>query len=152
MRKWIRVLAILAEVLAMICLGLVICTMVFQTGLMQLYTKDMQVLEQFVIPVGAIGYGVCLMVLLVLPIIASWRKKPGIWLEIVTACLLPLLPAVQSGLNALQTVLLGRFGVNTIAALSIVQNVCRLPLAVGSVAAALALVTCGMSIAYKKMQ
>ena len=80
-------------------------------------------------------------------------QKVGIWAEILVIFLLAVLPTLQNGMTTLQNVLTGQFsGSLKVAATAVVNSLCSVPLGVSHLAVVLALVACGMSIAYKKMK
>ena len=152
MHKSARVLAIIAEVLAAIAFVALLVFILLQRTLMPVFSANEEMLTQFVFPVGPVTYGLgALLVLLLLAFVAG-SQKVGIWAEILVIFLLALLPTAQNGMTTLQTMLTGQFsGSLKVAATAVVNSLCSIPLGVSHLAVVLALVACGMSIAYKKM-
>lgn len=153
MKKGIRIFAILSEIVAFLSLlGVLVCIFL-QKSLLPLYLSGQNMPSQFIFPAAPVVYALLLGAILLLPCFLCGKENTGIAGEIITVCLLVLLPGIQSGLSSLQVILISRFsGVATMAALSALNSICQYPLGLAHLASSLALLVCGMSIAYKKMK
>lgn len=154
MKKTIRILSIIAVVLAGLSLLLLLATIPLQRtlgGSIFGYPEELlAILPQFpLLPFLNCFMQTSCMALLV---ICCGNKKGGIWLEVLTLTLLMLvLPTISRIATPLYTAVLGRFGTMQIAANSLVSNIASFCLVPASLGQALAYVTCGMSIAFKKL-
>ena len=151
MKKTIRILAILAEALAVVSMIALVSVIAMQEQLKTLYTTAPGVVSRFAIPMGPNVYVVCVMAALVLLIVAAWSKNNSIWPELITVLLLTVSPWMQKGAVLLQNMVWGQmYGAEAMAALSVMQTMSEIPLTVAHLAVTLALITCGMSIGRKK--
>lgn len=155
MEKLIRKSAMIAAILMGISLMLILMTVPLQRALAEyLLGYPGEQLELFpFFPV--LTFGKCLLsaVCVALVSISCSNKKSSIWFEVILlGCLAIVLPGTFQILsNIYQRVLSGMGGVDLIltnSAATIMANYCAIPAYLGQI---LAYVTCGMSIAYKKL-
>jgi hypothetical protein len=154
MQKTIRVLAIIAVALATFSLMLLLASIPLQRMLAREvygYHDDfMGALPQFpLIPfLSCFLRGGCMALL----IICCGNKKGGIWLELLTLVFLVMvLPVITQITSLSYNVFLGTMSTQHIATNAVVTNIANFCLIPSNLGQALAYVTCGMSIAFKKM-
>ena len=153
MKSTIRVLSIISAVtLLLTFIANAIC-IVFQQSLGSVFGYPTSMLEgQFVIPSGIAVYSICILAVAVLQCFTAGNKKIGIWADLaIGAVIIVVLPALQKILSLVQSAAYGRLGSSYSVALSSVNNLCSIPQGIAAVAVGLALITCGMSIAYKRL-
>lgn len=154
MKKTIRIMAIIAVALAGLSIILILASIPFQSMLAREvygYPEDwVETLPQFPL----ISFLICFLrtACIALLIICCGNKKGGIWLELlILGCLVIILPSISQIVSPLYTVLLSRMGDQYLAANSVVTNIANFCLIPSNWGLALAYVTCGMSIAFKKI-
>ncbi|MBQ7045535.1 MAG: hypothetical protein IJN65_03475 [Clostridia bacterium] len=154
MKKTIRIMTIIAVVLAGFSLILILTSIPFQSMLAREvygYPEDVvEALPQFPL----LSFLICFLrtACIALLIFCCGNKKGGIWPELlILGCLVIILPSISQIVLPLYTELLRRMGSQHLIANSVVTNIanfCAIPSNLGQ---ALAYVTCGMSIAFKKI-
>lgn len=153
MQKSIRVTAIIATVLVGLSLILLIVSIPFQGMIAPIFNSSAEVIAMMPrFPLAS--FLTCLLqtVLTALLIICCGNKKGGIWLELlVLCCLVIVLPAISSLAADMQTVFIARFGAATVAAHSVASEISSYCLIPSDLGQALACISCGMSIVFKKM-
>ena len=154
MKKTIRIMAIIAVVLAGLSIILILASIPFQSMLAREvygYPEDLvEILPRFPL----LSFLICFLrtACIALLIICCGNKKGGIWLELlILGCLVIILPSISQIVSPLYTVLLSRVGSQYLAANSVVTNIANFCLIPSNWGQALAYVTCGMSIAFKKI-
>ncbi|MBE7059072.1 MAG: hypothetical protein E7387_08295 [Ruminococcaceae bacterium] len=153
MKKTIRIMAIIAVVLAGLSLILIIASIPFQSMIARVVygcpEEFVELLPRFPLVsfLGCFLRTACIALL----IICCGNTKGEIWLElIVIGCLVIILPSINQITWMSYNELLGNMS-QYLAADSVVTNIadfCSIPSDWGQ---ALAYVTCGMSIVYKKI-
>ena len=150
MKKAIRSLSIVALVIAALSLVGFAVLFALRNVVGALYTLTTDNLLP-VIPVANL-VSVLGAVLVCLLVALSANSKTGIWAEILLIIVtVVLIPVVISLAGVVQTSVSGRFGVETVMSLSVMNNVTSFAASGASTARMLALVICGMSIASKKL-
>ncbi len=154
MKKTIRIMAIIAVSLAGFSLILILASIPFQSMLAREvygYHEDLvEALPQFPL----LSFLICFLrtACIALLIICCGNKKGGIGLELlILGCLVIILPLISQFVSQLYTVLLSRIDRQYLVANYVVTNIanfCSIPSNCGQ---AHAYVTCGMSIAFKKI-
>ena len=152
MRKTPRILTVIATAISALCLLALLVCIVLQKLLMPLLTAMPEAPDRFVFPVGPVLYALGVFLVLLMLCFATGPRKTGIWIEILGAILLALLPSLQSGVSLLQNILVGNHGAAQLAAFAAVSRLCAFPVGIVHFAVVLALLACGMSMAYKNVQ
>lgn len=152
MRKTPRILTVIATAISTLCLVALLVCIVLQKLLTPLLIAMPEALDRFVIPVGPVLYALGAFLILLMLCFATGAQKTGIWIEILGAVLLALLPSLQSGVTLLQNMLIGNYGAAQLAAFAAVSRLCAVPTGLIHFAVVLALIACGMSMAYKNVQ
>ncbi len=154
MKKTIRIMAIIAVVLAGFSLILILASIPFQSMLASKVYGYPENLVETLPRFPLLSFLICLLrtACIVLLIICCGNKKGGIWPELlILGCLVIIIPSISQIVSPLYNVLLGHMGSQYLVANSVVThiaNFCSIPSNWGQ---ALAYVTCGMSIAFKKI-
>lgn len=151
MKKTIRVFSMIAIILAGLCvLALLVCICA-QRPLLMVYSQMPEVLGNFYIPAGAIVYA--LSVVLAAALLVAGVNMGGGVMEVFSTVAIVLAPGMQTLITTLQTTMVGRMkGVNYLAGLSAMNSLGATFAGIGRVAAVLIVLTCGMSIAYKRIK
>jgi len=154
MKKTIRIMAIISVVLAGFSLILILASIPFQSMLAREVYGCSEDLVETLPRFPLLSFSICLLrtACIALLIICCGNKKSGIWPELlILGCLVIIIPLISQIVSPLYNVLLGHMGSQYLAANSAVTNIanfCSIPSNWGQ---ALAYVTCGMSIAFKKI-
>ncbi len=154
MCKTIRMMAIIAVALVGFSLILLLATIPFQSMFArEFYGYPVDLIEALPrFPLLSFLFCFLRAACMALLIICCGNKKGSIWLElIIFGCLAIILPAIIKIASPLYSVLLSRMDRQYLVANSVVTNIANLCLIPSNWGQALAYVTCGMSIAFKKM-
>ena len=155
MQKFIRIMAIAATILVGLSLLLLLIAYPFQNWIVKAIYGGYPQLMEGVLPLFpwldflfmSLELG-CMLLL----IVCCGNKRGGIWLEIIFFVLFVMvLPTISRIVNPLYTVWLSRIGEARMLAHSYVSRVTNLCATPGNFGGSLALVTCGMSIVFKRM-
>lgn len=153
MQKAIRVTAIAATALAGLSLILLLVSIPFQSVIAPLFIKSSEVIDRMpVFPL--VPFIICLLqtICIALLIICCGNKKGGIWLELlIFVFLIIALPLFNELISYIQTVFIGKYGSDLMFAHSIVSQISSYCLIPSNLGQAIALLACGMSIAFKKV-
>lgn len=151
MKKTIRVFSVLAMILAGLCMLALLVCICAQRPLMMAYNQMPEVLGTFYIPAGALMYA--LGVILAAGLLLAGMNMGGIVMEIFSVLAIAFAPVIQSMATMVQTTVVGQMkGVTYLAGISAMNSLSSVPVSVGGFAAVLIVLTCGMSIACKKMK
>ena len=155
MQKFIRIMAIAATILVGLSLLLLLIAYPFQNWIVKAIYGGYPQLMEGVLPLFpwldflfmSLELG-CMLLL----IVCCGNKRGGIWLEIIFFALFAMvLPGISRIVNPMYTLWMNRLGSAQVVAYSYVNNItslCSIPSNLGH---ALAFVTCGMSIVFKRM-
>lgn len=157
MKKAIRILSVIAAAI-MVLTCVLFLGMVLLQGVLgpAIFGYPEAVREHFVFPLPQAFYIFGITAVTVLLATTGGAEKVGIWVEILSACLVGVvLPLIQTVLNVAQTVtttLQGQAqGAMAIAANGMVNALCGYATFLMPVAIVLTILAAGMSIAYKRM-
>ena len=154
MKKTIRIMAIIATVLAGFSLLLIFASIPLQSIIArEIYGCSEEILDAMpLFPTVAFLNCLFRMVCFALLIICCGNQKGGIWMELMIAgCLAIVLPVVAQISSWAYSMILGNMNSLYLAANSIVTSMVNFCLAPAGLGQTLAYVTCGMSIAYKRL-
>ena len=154
MQKTIRILAIISTALVGSSLLFLIASFPLQQELAQLWSYNEQILD-FLPIFPLIPFLFCLLrtAATVLLIVFCGNKRCGIWFEILMIALLViLLPLLNNVATYGYTAFVNRLGNESILANAIVTTISSYCCYLAGWGGSLALVTCGMSIAYKSIK
>ena len=154
MKITIRVLAIVSAALMGLSLMLLLGLFPFQGGFAQLFLNCPEEIVNVLPIFPLVPFLNCLLstVCVALLILCCGNKRGGIWLELVVlGCLIIVLPVINYVASMVYVRAVanpgGVFRISAENTVSQISNICLIPSGLGR---ALAYVTCGMSIAYKK--
>ena len=150
MKKAIKALSIAALVLAVVSVIGFAVLFALRNVVGALYTLTTDTLLP-VIPVANL-VSVLSAALVCLFTALSSNSRTGIWAEILLViATVVVIPGALTLASLVQTTVSGRFGVETVMSLSVMNNVTSFANHLAGTARMLALVVCGMSIAFKKL-
>lgn len=154
MKKTILIMTIIAVALASFSLILLLASIPFQSLLArEVYRYSENILEELpAFPL--VSFLLCFLRVscIALLIVCCANKKDNVWLElIILICLVVIIPAIRQIASPLYSAFLGHLGSQRLIANSLATNIASFCLIPSNLGLALAHVTCGMSIAFKKI-